>query len=33
MKDNKLEVTHVAKGDKLVSNSAPLVILKKNRCK
>ena len=33
MKDSKLEDTHVAKGNKLVSNSAQLVILKNNRCK
>ena len=29
MKDSKLENTHTGKGDKLVSNNAPLVILKK----
>ena len=33
MKDSKSEDTHVAKGDKLVLNSVPLIILKKNRCK
>ena len=33
MKDNKPEDTHVGIGDKLVLNSAPLIILKKNRCK
>ena len=33
MKDDKPKDTHVGKGDKLVSNSAILVILKKNRCK
>ena len=32
-KNNKLEDTYVGKGDNLVSNSTPLVILKKNRCK
>ena len=33
MKDNKPKDTHVGKGDKLVLNNAPLVILKKNRFK
>ena len=33
MKDSKSKDTFVDKGDNLISNSTPLVILKKNRCK